>query len=165
MGILQEGELEFSFPAAAVPRRFDGPAHGLSHCMKAVDFVVEFSSFHLFVEVKDPDNTKATAACRAKFAQELLTPVFPRVVTRKYRDSFLYRWAEQQAAKPVQYVVVLELSTLQSAEYLAISHALQQELPITNTPSSWGRQLAAGAAVLNVAQWNALGTYGTVQRI
>ena len=39
---LTEGELEFVFESAVSARKFDGPDHDLSHCMKAVDFIVEF---------------------------------------------------------------------------------------------------------------------------
>ena len=165
MPILLEGELKFSFPATATPIRFDGATHGLSHCMKAVDFIVEFTSFHLFVEVKDPDNTQATPERRARFASELAQPAFPRALSRKYRDSFVYRWAEGKINKPLRYVVLLQLSTLQPALYLAVDQALKCELPVANTPSSWVRPIASGLAVLSVAQWNALGHYGTIQRV
>ena len=165
MPILQEGALKFSFPATAIPIRFDGATHGLSHCMKAVDFIVEFPGFYLFVEVKDPDNTQATPTRRAQFASELTQPAFPRALSRKYRDSFVYRWAEKKIDKPQCYVVLLQLSTLQPAQYLAVDQALKRELPVANTPSSWVRPIAGGLAVLSVAQWNKLGYYGTIQRV
>lgn len=35
--MLTEGDLQIDFPDAVYGRKFDGPDHGLSHCMKAVD--------------------------------------------------------------------------------------------------------------------------------
>ena len=60
MNPLTEGKLEFVFEGAVSARKFDGHDHGLSHCMKAVDFIVEFQDQYLFVEVKDPQNSGAT---------------------------------------------------------------------------------------------------------
>jgi len=137
MPVIQEGELRFTFPAGAGVLRFDGNSHGLSHCMKAVDFIVEFADFYLFVEVKDPDNTQATPQRRQVFASQLTQPDFPRAIARKYRDSFIYRWAEQKLDKPVRYVVLLQLSTLQAPQFLALDQALKRELPVSNTPPSW----------------------------
>ena len=58
--ILTEGDLSFTFNGALSAIQFDdGSTHGLTHCMKAVDFVVEFQDYYLFVEVKDPDHPSA----------------------------------------------------------------------------------------------------------
>ena len=165
MPVIEDGELQFTFPAGAGVLRFDGNLHGLSHCMKAVDFIVEFADFYLFVEVKDPDNTQATPQRRQEFADQITHPEFPRALTRKYRDSFLYRWAEQMLDKPVRYVVLLQLSTLQAAQLLTLDQALKQELPVSNTPPSWNRPIVEGLAVVDMAQWNGLGVYGSVQRV
>ena len=48
-----EGDLQIDFRGAVGGRRLDGPGHGLSHCMKAVDFVVKLPDHYLFVELKD----------------------------------------------------------------------------------------------------------------
>ena len=41
--VLQEGDLVFDFSAAIVSDQFDDPStHKLAHCMKAVDFIVEW---------------------------------------------------------------------------------------------------------------------------
>lgn len=43
-------------------RKFDDEAaHGLSHCMKAVDFIIELPERLLFVEFKDPENPQTPA--------------------------------------------------------------------------------------------------------
>ena len=56
--MLTEGDLEFDFSAAILSERFDHPdTHKLSHCMKAVDFIVEWDREFWFVEVKNPSNS------------------------------------------------------------------------------------------------------------
>ena len=56
--ILTEGDLQITFNNVIVCRKFDDRlAHGLSHCMKAVDFIVEL---HDRYEVKDPLDPQAT---------------------------------------------------------------------------------------------------------
>jgi len=52
--ILQEGTLQFDIDGAIEAFKFDeqdralATYHGLSHCMKAVDFVVEYNDHYLF---------------------------------------------------------------------------------------------------------------------
>ena len=87
---LTEGELEFVFKGAVSARKFDDDKHGLSHCMKAVDFIVELGGGYLFIEVKDPQN--APEHEKRKWIQ--LTSGNLEKFKYKYRDSFLYEWGE-----------------------------------------------------------------------
>jgi hypothetical protein len=161
--VLREGELEFDFSTAVSAFRFDAPAHGLSHCMKAVDFVVEYPAFYLFVEVKDPDNTKATSARRAEFANKLTTEHFVHALTRKYRDSWLYQWAVGTLTKPVHYVVLLQLSSLQPPALSSLRDRIRREVPVAG-PSVWERTFIENVIVMNIAAWNAHGQFGNVKR-
>lgn len=44
MTVLIEGNLQITIPGAVQARKFDdGASHGLTHCMKAVDFIVELA--------------------------------------------------------------------------------------------------------------------------
>ena len=52
----READLYFDFSGAIRADKFDGPRHGLSHCMKSVDFVVEWQHQLWLIEVKDPEN-------------------------------------------------------------------------------------------------------------
>ena len=45
----REGDLEFDFSDAIDGIKFDDATHCLSHCMKAVDFVVELDEKYLLV--------------------------------------------------------------------------------------------------------------------
>ncbi len=55
---LSEGNLEMDIPGVLCGGRFDGAGHRLSHCMKAVDFVLELADRFLFIEVKDPQHPR-----------------------------------------------------------------------------------------------------------
>ena len=69
MTVLAEGNLQITINNAANARKFDGPGHGLSHCMKAVDFVVEFPDHYLFIEIKDPQDPQASLQATAGYYQ------------------------------------------------------------------------------------------------
>lgn len=94
MTVFREGELEFRFPSSVGAIRFDGPGHGLSHCLKAVDFILEFPGFDLLVEVKDADQRGVKPKQLSAFLADLQRERIIGQLVGKYRDSFLYRWAE-----------------------------------------------------------------------
>lgn len=166
MTVISEGELEFDFRGALHAFKLDDPAtHGLSHCMKAVDFVVEYPDFVLFVEVKDPDHSHATADARARFAAELIAGRLCRALTQKYRDAWLYRWAAGADAKPVRYGVLLQFGALQPVALMRLREMLQKALPApAAAPPSWQRRLVDAVVVMDIAQWNRHGVFGTVRR-
>ena len=56
---LREGELVLALPDGVEGRQFDGAGHRLSHCMKAVDWIIKRQDQLLFVEVKDPASRAA----------------------------------------------------------------------------------------------------------
>ena len=62
MTTFTEGDLRVEFRNVVAARKFDGGDHGLSHCMQAVDFVVERSDSYLFVEFKDPQHPSGSTA-------------------------------------------------------------------------------------------------------
>lgn len=161
---LREYELVFEFAGALEARKFDdGKVHGLTHCMKSVDFVVEYPDHDLFVEVKDPDNSKATLERRVIFRKKLQSDELIGAVARKYRDSWLYRWAEAHD-KPVRYVLLLQLATLTPPMLLTLTDRLKRELPVDG-PTTWTRRFVHSVVVLDIRQWNAVGRYGTVRRV
>lgn len=156
MTTLVEADLEITLPAGAHGRKLDDPAtHGLSHCMKAVDFVVELADKFYFVELKDPDHPGATAARRAAFLQKLTSGTLDTDLKQKFRDSFLYEWASNRANKPIVYVVLLGMASLSPTDLLMRTESLKKHLPF-NGPAgkSWPRPLVASCAVMNIAAWN-----------
>ena len=98
--VLSEGDLEIALPTGVTGRKFDdGASHGLTHCMKAVDFIVELADRILFVECKDPEHPAAQPKEQRKFLQRVLSGELDTDLKAKFRDSFLYEWASGRAPK------------------------------------------------------------------
>jgi hypothetical protein len=165
MATLTEGQLEFTFAGELAAFKLDDQStHGLSHCMKAVDFVVEFTDHVLFVEVKDPDNTNARPKQRQKFAEKLESGKLTHDLCQKYRDSWLYQWAKKPPEKPIRYVVLLQLLPLQPLALMSLADGLRRQLPLSGA-SSWKRQLAESVNILDLNAWNRTPGLGTVRRV
>jgi hypothetical protein len=156
MTTLIEADLEITLPAGSQGRKLDDSAtHCLSHCMKAVDFVVELPDKIYFLELKDPDNPSACPKAKADFAKKLSSGTLDSELQSKYRDSFLYEWALNRANKPVYYLVLLAMESLDDTALLARTDALKKQLPLFGPLGRcWARPFVAGCAVMNIAAWN-----------
>ena len=148
---VQEGSFIFDFSDAIQAFKFDEKDkekynyHGLSHCMKAVDIVAEYSERYLFVEVKDPKgklDRYDSDSDRSKLINDL---------TYKFRDTFLYRFAEHKIDKPINYLCLIELDNVR---IFHLSKILTNQLPLDNLPQRWIRPIVASCAVLNSTSWN-----------
>ena len=153
MDRLTEGELEFVFEGAVSAWKFDGPDHGLSYCMKAVDLIVEFQDKYLFVEAKDPQSSYATEQDRNTWIEEFTSGKLDHKLKYKYRDSFLYEWSAGRGEKPITYVVLVALDSLDSTLMGERQDQLCRILP-TGIPGRWNRPIAHGCSVLNIESWN-----------
>lgn len=156
MTVLVEGNLQITLPAGTVGRKFDDEAtHGLSHCMKAVDFIVEQEDRILFIEFKDADHPAADPNCRKKFREKVLSGRLDSDLKTKYRDSFLYMWASGRAEKPIYYLVLIGAESLSEADLLTRSDALKRLLPLHGPGEKpWAKPFVAGCAVMNIHSWN-----------
>ncbi len=153
MTILSEGNLELSLPDYAEGKKFEG--HGLSHCMKAVDFIVKEQDKVLFIEFKDPDNPKASQKDRKKFAKKLSSGELVTSLCSKYRDSFLYHWAEGASEKRRYYYVLIAVERLEKPLLLALTHRLKCQLPLKGPDSRrWRRRIVHECGVFDLESWN-----------
>lgn len=154
MTALVEGDLRLELPGDVGGKRFDDHQHGLSHCMKVIDWIVDLGNHVCFIEVKDPDHPAAKAHDdREKFLQDLSAGNFTRSLVTKFRDSFLCEWACDRIDKPVNYYVIVASSSLDSAQLLTRADELKRELP-AGTPGSWSRPIANDCIVFNLEKWN-----------
>ena len=159
--ILQEGQLQFNFIDALDGFKFDeedkssARFHGLSHCMKAVDFVVEYHDYYLFVEIKNPKEPDrySNISDQSQLIKDLAC---------KFRDTFLYRWAEEKSDKSIRYQCLVETD---HALTLYLMEQLKIELPVKKLPSRWKRNLVDFCSVCNLAAWNATFTNIPVKKI
>ena len=151
--IFIEGDLQITINNAKDARKFDDANHGLSHCMKAVDFIVELSDRYLFIEFKDPQHPMSRQADQQRFIQELQSGQLDEELKYKYRDSFLYEWASGRADKPIHYLVLVALDSLTGGDLSARTNALKQKLPFPGA-STWHRQIVQDCSVFNISLWN-----------
>lgn len=150
-----EGDLKLEIPDALGGRKFDGDGHGLSHCMKAVDFVVNLADRYLFIELKDPQHPRATSRARKTFIARLHSGELDEELKYKYRDSFLYEWAAGRADKPIDYLVLIALDTLDDAQLAHRKASLERQLPAWGPQGRrWARPLVRLCAVFNFESWN-----------
>lgn len=151
-----EGDLQIQIKSVIDANRFDDPSsHGLNNCMRAVDFIVERADCYLFIEFKDPQNPSAKAKNRRRFIREFLSGNIDESFKYKCRDSFLYEWASGRADKPVDFLVLVALDTLTTADLGKRTDSLKQNLPLQRSrPSPWPRPFVRSCGVFNLDTWN-----------
>lgn len=156
MTVLAEDDLQITLPAGVVGRKFDdASSHGLSHCMKAVDFIVELEDRTYFIEFKDPENPNAKPKDSAAFLSKFMSGAIDSDLKTKYRDSWLYEYAEGRAKKPIYYLVLIGASTLSDAELITRTDALKRQIPMSGPANRpWKKPFVADCAVMNLAAWN-----------
>ena len=156
MSTFVEENLQIVFPRGTeVERFYDPESHGFSHCMKAVDFIVEDVDQILFIELKDPENPRAREANRRTFASEFLSGNLDEDLKYKYRDTFLYRWASDGFDKPISYWVIIAIETLTAVDLDTRTDALRRKLPLRGPPSAaWRRPIVSDCIVCNIETWN-----------
>lgn len=164
--IFTEEDLEMDIPDVVRGGKFDDASHGLSRCMKAVDFVVELADRYLFIEFKDPQHPRATERSRKKFIGELKGGQLDEALKYKYRDSFLYEWASGRADKPIHYFVLIALDTLDDAQLLTRKECLERNLPLLGPGGRpWPREIARACGVFNLRSWNRSLPHYSVNRV
>ena len=152
---MQEGDLEVTIEGELDARKFDDHFHGLAHCMKAVDIIVEFADRYLFLEFKDPQHPHAPQQNRETFVQEFKGGELDEQLKYKFRDTFLYEWASGRANKPVHYFVLIADDALSDVELLSRSDALGGKLPLKGPKSGlWVRRIVESCVVFNIESWN-----------
>ena len=155
MTTFTEGNLRITFPRTAKARKFDSPEHGLSHCMKAVDFVVEEDRRISFIELKDPEHPRTNEVNRQEFINGFRSGKLDEDLKYKYRDSFLYEWASGNIDKPIYYLVVIAIETLTAVELSTRTEDLKRQLPLNGPPSgTWERPIITDCMVFNIDTWN-----------
>ena len=133
--VFTEGDLQIIINNAINARKFDDPSHGLSHCMKAVDFIIELSDQYLFIEFKDPQHPRSTPEAGQVFFDRFDSGILDEELKYKYRDSFLYEWAAERANKPIHYAVLIAHDNLSSGLLQRRTDELKRKLPTNGATS------------------------------
>lgn len=166
----REKELSFNFSKAESVRKLDGPEHGLSRCMKSVDFVVEWPDEYWMIEVKDPENSQIPTRHRTrvtnKFMEELDSgALMDEHLFPKFRDSLIYLGMDQGIpAKPMRYFALIALSSLEPAHLMTLAEMFERKEPWVMGPSrGWAKGFAFIAFTCDA--WNRTFPHCPVTRI
>ena len=165
MTVLTERNLQLFLPANATGRKVDIPdTHKLLHCMKAVDFIVEFPDYTCFIEFKDPEAPGAEPENTAEYIGQFKAGNLDQTLKTKFRDTWLYEYGENRCNKPVYYLVLVAISSLTSADLSSRTKALKRNKPL-HGPSGSQWPFAKGCAVMNIESWNKKIKYMPVSRL
>lgn len=166
----READLYFDFSKAIRAIRFDDEDQKtFAQPMKAVDFVVEWEKQFWLIEVKDPECGAIPAQHRAKrqdkFRQELLSgQLIEKHLFPKLRDTLIYLGLDAGIpAKPLRYLSLIGLETLEVAEMEGLRNKLWQYAWVAGPKRGWHKPFDVHA--LNVSQWNRLLTQCPITRI
>ena len=153
---LQEGRLRIDLPPNAIGWKFDNESHGLSHAMKAVDFIVESQNVVWFIEIKDPSHPNVPPREQARFSQKLESIDIDIDLVRKYRDSWLYLWACKKVDEFIEcrYYVIIVNKSLDNIQLEQRSSSLQKTLPLDDPGGRWRRKFVMECGVFNMESWN-----------
>lgn len=124
--------------------------------MKGVDIVAEFDEAYVYVEMKDYDDPSiydvlVAATDDEKRSRQDSFKWLKNYLKYKFRDSYLYRHAEQKVEKPVHYVCLI---TFDNALNSRMQKSLKQELPVGKASRRWVQALATSCHVVNLDKWN-----------
>lgn len=160
--VLSEGELVFDFSAAIKSDRFDDEdTHKMSHCMKAVDFIVEWDNEFWFVEVKDPSNSKIPSGIKRDKLEDFIAKMdnetlFSNELGPKIKDSFLYlHLTKRLQPKPMKYLVLLAIGNLDPGLLLRSTEGVIRSSCLSGPDNSgWENPYVEKVIVLNEQTWN-----------
>lgn len=160
MKVVEADGFEFRFEDALEAFVFDekdrtkSTFHGAP--MKGVDIVAEFNEAYVYVELKDYDDSSIYDVLGAmndseKESRQASFKWLKNYLKYKFRDSYLYRHAEQKVEKPIHYICLV---TFDNALNSRMQKSLKQELPVGKASRRWAQALAKSCQVINLDKWN-----------
>lgn len=162
MIVISDG-YEINFQGAIAAFKFDeidsaiSAYHGVT-ALKAVDVIAEFETEYIFVEIKEYNTPEELDESMGGDGddREIRHDKFNRLknyLKYKYRDSLLYRFAEQKVDKPIHYICLLNFD---NALNLKMAKNLTSELPVGIKSTRWKHELSKSCNALNLKMWNEL---------
>jgi hypothetical protein len=167
--IVVENDLEFDFRSALSVRRFDGQNHGMSHELKAIDFIVEWPDEIWWVEVKDPENSRIPRRLKTRQLKNFVEKMKSKKLIQgelapKLKDTLIYLGLHEGISdRPLKYMVVLGVSNLDPAIFSPFLTALNKACLIPGPNGKWSKGFDVLA--FNVASWNARFTASPISRL
>jgi len=129
--------------------------HGVTE-LKAVDIIAEFESSYLFVEIKNYNNPDDYYEAKGIDVDDLQKKHNKFICLKnrlkyKYRDSYIYRHAENKVDKPIYYLCLLNFDNALNGK---LAKSLRYELPVGIKSPRWHKEIAKSCQVLNESAWN-----------
>lgn len=118
--------------------------------MKRVDIIAEFEKYEVYLEVKDYEQTPDNRI------DKLVVHQLVDNLKYKYRDSYLYRYAEEKVSKPIHYFCMITYVKGRDdrAFYDYIQRSLERDLPVGLASNKWVKALAESYKVFSLESWN-----------
>lgn len=161
MKVLRENDLEFYFESAVEAIVFDDNELHKGNSIKRVDFIVEFNDRFDFIEVKDPDIP--SAANPAAFKDKLMNGNLIPDLASKFRDTVWFRTHSEKVNKPIHYVVLISMESLEPALILSRLDHLKSCLPIRH--NDWPEPSVRSCVILNLEQYKKRYGQDSVRRL
>lgn len=122
--------------------------HGLP--MKAVDIIAELRDAYIFVEIKEYDKPDEYDELPEADDTDIKKrrdhfKWLKNYLKYKFRDSYLFRHAEQKVDKPIHYICILNL---------VMKKSLHAELPVGEASRRWKQKIVESCQVLDLSAWN-----------
>lgn len=155
--MLTEGRIRIELPEGAKGWKFDDPVkHGLTHCMKSVDFIIEFNKEIYFLEIKDPSAAPSEIQKdKRRFLRQFTGGELDQDLYYKYRDSYLYLTGLNEIIQPAVYLVLIIDDDLTDASLMTRMDELKRKLPMQGPSSKpWPRPFIKDCVVFNARNWN-----------
>lgn len=171
--ILQEGDLEFDFSRAIAVWEYEREiGDKMSHCMKCVEFVVEWDDAIWLIEVKDPENPNIPKQYSKKQFQNFMDKLqsdklFSEELGPKAKDTFLFLYLQNELGeKPLKYLVLLGLDSFKDADIFPLNTPLKRAICFLGPDNSnWVNYYFEAAHVFNIRNWNKHFPYCQIRRI
>ncbi|MDM8535486.1 hypothetical protein QUF70_01895 [Desulfobacterales bacterium HSG17] len=150
---LDEQDLRISLENAVNGENFDRDEIKNGTSIQPVDLIFEFEKYYLFVEVKDPDVPGASNP--EHFRKDLQTGKVIRKVAGKFRDTTFFRMNQGKNDKPIKYLFLLSMASLDPILLSNKQDELRKSLPAVH--HFWESDITC--MVINIQQWQRL--FGT----
>lgn len=129
--------------------------HGVT-ALKAVDIIAEFKHNYVFVEIKEYDNSEEFDESKTSDETESKTrrdhfKWLKNYLKYKYRDTLLYRHAENKVDKPIHYLCLLNFDNALNSK---MAESLKNELPTGKKSNRWVNEISKSCNAINLSQWN-----------
>ena len=165
--------MQFDFSNADYVLEFDkNISPKISHCMKCVDFLVEWQHEVWLIEVKDPENPNIPKHYRSREYKRFVSTLyseklFSQELGPKGKDSFLYLYLSGKLVdKSLKYFVLLGLDSFSASQLLPLNTPLRRSICMSGPgDKTWTNPYFESALVFNIRNWNSYFPECLIQRI